>query len=442
VDLVGHSDDVSYIDIGYGKPIELSSCLEGWRDPELLIPGRHPGNAFFHTALEQNPYLMIDLEVVRPIKRIRVYNEEDLPGRATPMSILGSVDGELWSEIARVNYMFGGRRSNCPLDLRFRERLRFRYIKLMSVTHTFLHLDYVEVLARTPDRDLGRLSNIRVASPRILADYVHHDSHGFTWTFTCALSFIINCLDAGIEVVRVDFSRCMMAFKEGRSDDPYLSLFAPASNRDDVVALPYAGFQHHGIYATFDLPILKQYATAYFAPSASVMAFEHAITEKYGLVAENTLAIVYRGTDKITEVTPTPVERYIEAAQAILRANPALAVVIQTDQAQALQAVKAAFPNAIHFEEMPVTSGTTAIHGLELQRQFAVSKSMFAIRMLAITHLLAKMKYIVTHTGNIGLWLALYRGNNANFYQFDIDMNLRDPGGNIIATSNAGDWQG
>ncbi len=439
MDLVSQSDDVNYIDIGYGKPVELSSCLEGWHDPQVLVPGRHPGNAFFHTKLEQNPYLIIDLEVVRPIKRIRVYNEEHIPGRATPMSILGSVDGDAWFEITAINYMFGGRRSNCPLDLRFRERLRFRYIKLTCATLTFLHLDYVEILAQIPDSDLGRLTNVRIARPRILADYVHHDSHGFTWTFTCTLAFIINCLEAGIEVARVDFSGCMMAFKESRNDDPYLSLFAPPANRDNLAALPHAGFLHHGNYATFDLPILRQYAMAYFAPSADVMAFEHAIMEKYRLVADHTLAIVYRGTDKITEVTPTPVERYIEAAQAILRTNPGLAVVIQTDQAQALQAVKAAIPSAIHFEEMPVTSGTTVIHGMDLERQFAVSKSTFAIRMLGITHLLAKMKYIVTHTGNIGLWLALYRGNSAGFYQFDINMNLLNPSGGIIATVDAGD---
>jgi hypothetical protein len=88
---------------------------------------------------------------------------------------------------------------------------------------------------------------------------------------------------------------------------------------------------------------------------------------------------------------------------------------------------------------MPVTSGTTVIHGMDLERQFAVSKSTFAIRMLGITHLLAKMKYIVTHTGNIGLWLALYRGNSAGFYQFDINMNLLNPSGGIIATVDAGD---
>jgi len=217
--------------------------------------------------LEQNPHLIIDLEVVRPIKRIRVYNEEHIPAEPPPMLISGSVDGEAWFEITAINCMFGGRRSNCPLDLRFRERLRLRYIKLTCATLTFLHLDYVEILAQIPDSGIGRLANVRIANPRILADYVHHDSHGFTWTFTCALAFIINCLEAGIEVARVDFSCCMMAFKEKRSDDPYLSLFAPSINRDNLAALPHAGLLHHGIYATFDLPILRQYAMAYFAPS-------------------------------------------------------------------------------------------------------------------------------------------------------------------------------
>ena len=48
-----------------------------------------------------------------------------------------------------------------------------------------------------------------------------------------------------------------------------------------------------------------------------------------------------------------------------------------------------------------------------------------------MTTLVAKAKYVVTHTGNLGAWVAIYRGKPDGLYQFCGDNKLRGPSGTV-----------
>lgn len=426
--------DQSEIDVGFGKPMELSSKAGSYETTALLLPAGHGwvGDFSFHTQFQENPFVIIDLQSVRWISRLRVFNRDSLPDRAIPLVISTSLDRESWSELCRINYAFGGRVAGDPLDLIFRQRIDARYFKLQVLKSTFFHLDYVEILARLPILPLGRLQKFDTSGPSILAEYSHHHSYGFTWTFTITLKAIADCRAYGVTISNIDYSRCLAPFKERPDADAYRVLFAPEPISATFESLVPMVIDHHGVYASLNLPELKRYATLYFNPSAEAKAFEAQILRGYDLNPHNTMALVYRGTDKASEVPPTPIEEYISVALAARRRNPGLQVIIQTDQEQALQAVIGAIPDAIFFKELPTTSGATVLHDLPLEDQFKISKTGFAIRMLAVIHLLSSVKYVVTHTGNIGLWLACYRGHSEGFYQFDRDLKLRGPGGEVI----------
>jgi len=144
------------------------------------------------------------------------------------------------------------------------------------------------------------------------------------------------------------------------------------------------------------------------------------------------LVIVYRGTDKELEVRLAPIEAYIEVALRLRQLDPTLAVCVQTEQAEARNAVLAAIPDAIFLRDLPVTTGAVGIHRLPIQQQFGMRRIDLAIRLLAMTYLYSQFKFVVSHTGNIGLWLAIYRGHSAGFYQFDAQAVLRDPTGQVI----------
>ncbi|HQT79558.1 MAG TPA: discoidin domain-containing protein, partial [Rhodopila sp.] len=134
---------------------------------------------FFHTDLEDSPDVTVDLKVARPIRRIRIFNEEGAPGRAVPMIILSSLDGENWHQVCSIDFVFGGRRSGTPFQLNFREALHCRFLKLQVQRSTFLHLDYIEICVFLPDPQVGRYRNVTQHEDKIIAEYWHHDSHGF-----------------------------------------------------------------------------------------------------------------------------------------------------------------------------------------------------------------------------------------------------------------------
>ena len=111
----------------------------------------------------------------------------------------------------------------------------------------------------------------------------------------------------------------------------------------------------------------------------------------------------------------------------MLEANPDCHILIQTDQIQARDEMLIALPNAIVLKNMPVTRRSVAVHNLDVQQEFGISRSELAIRLLAMTVLMSRMKFVVSHTGNLSAWIAIYRGRPDGFYQFDSEGKLRDP---------------
>jgi hypothetical protein len=425
-----------YVDVGYGCPIELSSVSGRLPQPPFLVPARIPGGTSFQTGLDDAPFLIVDLKTNRQIKRIRIFNEHGIPHRACPLSVQVSVDKLDWHEINFTNYIFGGRVTGEPLQLNFLEPITCRYVKIQVRRQSFLHLDYVEISSRAPTLHAGRLQNIQVIPDSILADYVHHDSHGFSWTFTCTLGAIIAARCVGIAIRNISYRESMIQFKDEPTDDPYGSLFAISELADRSLPDKIPAFERHGVYASFPLGVLRRYVDAYFKPSAKVLAFEAYLVRKYDLDTEQAIVLVYRGTDKGIEVRETPIDQYISVAAQLKLMNPNMKVIIQTDQSQAVEAVISKFPDAIHFEELPTTSGKAVIHNLDIGNEFEITKSELAIRLLAMIHLLSRAKYVVTHTGNIGAWIALYRGSSSGLFQFDTNCTLRDPTGAAIETAD------
>jgi hypothetical protein len=224
----------------------------------------------------------------------------------------------------------------------------------------------------------------------------------------------------------------MAQFKDMPDDDAYQALFD--LNRDALQGLPTSipPFERHGIYVSFPLEKIKPFVDAYFHPSKPVLEFEEYLISSYKIDPEKLIVLCYRGTDKSIEVPPAPIEKYIEVAQQRLKEDPSLQVLVQTDQQQAIDAVRSAIPQAIVFAELPATDSKLAIHNLPVEGVFGVPRSELAKRLLGVTHLMSRAKVIVTHTGNMAAWIALYRGRNTGLYQFDSQAALRDPHGELV----------
>ena len=425
--------DENLLDVGYGMPVRLSSNVGTKTPPPHLVPSSDAGSPFFRTNWEEWPSITVDLRAVRHVQRIRIFNNEAEAERGVPLAVSLSTDGEAWSDILVAETDFGGKVTGSPLVIALSPFVLCRYVRLQTRAHTSLRLHYIEICAPLPNEYLGKLRNIRVTGTDVLADYWHHDSYGFAWTFTCTLGMILSARLLGVTIDRIDYSLCLREFKDDPDQDAYAWLFESQPRRwtDQPAELP--PFERHGVYASFPLDVLRAYADLYFKPHPRVLAFADLLVATYRLDLSNTVVLLYRGTDKAIEVTPATPESYAAVAAALLAREPGLTVLCQTDQAQARDAIALCLPQTIWFSELPVTEGDRAIHNLDVASEFKLTKAEMSLRLLAMTTLVARAKYVVTHTGNLGAWVAIYRGQRDGLYQFCEDGRLRGPAGEVTS---------
>jgi hypothetical protein len=190
-----------------------------------------------------------------------------------------------------------------------------------------------------------------------------------------------------------------------------------AWNKNDF--LPFIPrFDHHGVYEDLHYRKLRAFIKHYFTPSKVVSQRIAEFKSKYGICPENIIGVCYRGTDKSVEVSSISPECYVEETRKLLRHRPNLMVLIQTDQEQVRDLFCKEFSGrAVYIQETPVTRSATVIHQLPPE-QLGISKYELGVNVLAAVNILSQCRYVITHTGNVGLWIYLFRGSAHNSCQF------------------------
>ena len=173
----------------------------------------------------------------------------------------------------------------------------------------------------------------------------------------------------------------------------------------------------HGIYKRLRFDKLNPYVQNYFALSDIVRTKKEELISKYKIDFDNTIALCYRGTSKWLEIAPVPPPYYIEEARRLLARNHKLRVLVQTDQLQVREIYLLRLGDrAFTIDEMPVTPWMDSLHTIS-ESQRGISNFEFGVRLLAVVSILSKCKFVITHTGSVGLWTCLFRGNARNTCQ-------------------------
>jgi hypothetical protein len=165
---------------------------------------------------------------------------------------------------------------------------------------------------------------------------------------------------------------------------------------------------HHSIYRDLPFSGFAPFLVEYFSPSDRVLEKKEFFLEKYSIDPLRTIAVNLRGTDKSIEVPTPPLRNYINLAREELARNPGFRMLAMSDQRQYLDAFVAEFgSDVIVFEELPSTTSNIVLH----KQLSGADKAMFGINLLASVLILASARSLITHTGNVAFWTALYRGN-------------------------------
>lgn len=145
--------------VALGRPATQSSDA-GHRDPgkpagASANSGVLTGGWGFHTDTEDAPWWMVDLQDIRQIHRVVVYNRESASvENANTLTIsAGSAPCGPWQVFHQSEGRIGGFFSGTPLVLNLDAPISARYVRFHVNETTALHLDEVEIYAPPIARD-------------------------------------------------------------------------------------------------------------------------------------------------------------------------------------------------------------------------------------------------------------------------------------------------
>lgn len=230
---------------------------------------------------------------------------------------------------------------------------------------------------------------------------------------------LLTLLRHGIIPGRIDYSLGYRHFKKNPEQDIYLDFHQINTSKElnlfSKVELPDSNKFQPDIY---DFKIYNQVRDKFFNPSSIISERKDFLKQKYNIDFDKTISVLYRGTDKGTELKLAHPQDYLQITKKLLEDNPEFKVLLQTDQTQVIQYFASELGNkVIFFEETPSTMSNNVIWNL-MERSGADSID-WSQWFDAALRCVSECKYLINHTGNVSFFANLYRGNLENVYQFN-----------------------
>ena len=242
---------------------------------------------------------------------------------------------------------------------------------------------------------------------------------GFYSNQTQAFLSTLILLSHGIIPDKISYAMGFKRFKADPDRDIYPDFYQMDPNVAvqllKTVTLPDENRKQFDLYDfEYYNPIVKRF----FSPSDVVLERKNALMSKYEIDPNETIAVLYRGTDKYTEVRLASPEAYLQAVQQVMQQTGPKKVLVQTDQTQVLNFFKQELGDmVVHFEETPSTTGRDSMIATMEKDKGDMTDWMQWFD--AALRVVADCSVVVNHTGNCGLWMNLYRGSTVNVFQFD-----------------------
>jgi hypothetical protein len=167
-------------------------------------------------------------------------------------------------------------------------------------------------------------------------------------------------------------------------------------------------------YSDLDYQCIVPLIKKYFSPSVEINKIIDNIETKYNIIHDNTVAVYYRGTDKIKETQLASFDDFYNQIIKIVNMNKDINILLQTDTAKFIDYINDKnLKNIVIIDENTTSYGNKGIHH---EKSYHTNyQDMFYF--LSTIIILSKCKYIICNSGNCSIWIMFYRGNNNNVIQ-------------------------
>jgi hypothetical protein len=244
---------------------------------------------------------------------------------------------------------------------------------------------------------------------------------GFFSCCSVKLSMIIDYINLNKKFpCNVDSSEQFEWYKPDTTLDITEDYFLHYNDVENIYLDPSVNIDYHWGYQFINYSDLNygniiHIIKKYFSPSNNITDIIKNIESKYNLQYDNICVLFYRGNDKNTETKICGYEEYINYGNQILKENPNIIFLIQSDETEFIELCLNTYPNnSFYFKDetrhMKKCNSTVDI--VMKDKNYIYSKYY-----LAITIIMSKCKYIICGSGNCSIWIMFYRENAKNVYQ-------------------------
>lgn len=174
-------------------------------------------------------------------------------------------------------------------------------------------------------------------------------------------------------------------------------------------------------YSKLNFEDINPFIKKYFTPSDLIMTISNDLINKYHIDVNKTIAILYRGNDKFRETIIPDYQVMEKEINLVLNQNPDHKLLIQSDELDFYEYMKPIFPNAITIDEaFKMKKQANAVQFIIPLGQRTEHAKIF----LSIMQIISKCDHVILNSGNVGMWVCLFRNSKKNVDQFLMDKFL------------------
>lgn len=223
----------------------------------------------------------------------------------------------------------------------------------------------------------------------------------------------------------LDFSKVFQWYRVGNNKEIFYDFFKIKDTYIlDNICLENFDYESRGNiqfkkYADCNLDVYFKYVDVYFNLSDRTTEIYHNMVGKYKIDFDNTCSLFLRGNDKATECTIPDYEQYIEKGNELLKSNPDLKFLIQSDEKEFIDLMCNTFPNNVVFYDEIRVINKCIYRTVDNHGQTPENNHKYALNFLVIVYIMSKCKYVVCNSGNISWWILMYRKHFDNYFQLE-----------------------
>jgi len=246
--------------------------------------------------------------------------------------------------------------------------------------------------------------------------------YGFFSTFTLMItSLMVVYKNFKKTPISIDGKFLLRKLKQESNIDMYHYFFhideSIEINFDEELPVPFSPDDQHTIYSEDYIKYYEPFFKKYFNINENIQNKITQLKEKYKINQENTISVIYRDSDKWTDMggfNYISAGGYFRKCKEIIESEEVRpTVVIQSENSGVIRTFHEAF-GSVFFTETSLGNSSEIYPPIPINNDIKLEWSEYYIASLWI---LSKCKHVITYTGNSSFFVYLNRGTTKNFTQ-------------------------